>query len=152
MQPLNPFKQTEGLCGPASLKILLSHYGKDFTEEELAGLCDSTVESGTNHQGIRDALVSLGLHPLEKEGATIEELRELIDEEIPVLVGWTKDGEDHYSVVYAVDETSVSMMDPEEDLGKATLEMNEFEKAWHDFDSGTQRDTTHWLIAVSSIR
>ncbi|MBI5369845.1 hypothetical protein HZA85_01455 [Candidatus Uhrbacteria bacterium] len=32
------FLQTAGLCGPASLKILLSYFAKTYSEEELAKL------------------------------------------------------------------------------------------------------------------
>ncbi len=149
---MNPFRQSEGMCGPASLKILLSHYGKDFTEEELTGLCDSTIEEGTTHQGLHDALINMGLHPLEKETATIQELRELIDEEIPVIVGWRKNDEDHYSVVYALDDTHISMMDPEEESCNVTMPVSTFESSWHDHDKEAQRETYHWFIAISSIR
>lgn len=149
MITLNPFRQSEAMCGPASLKILLSHYGKDFTERELGELCGSTFEIGTTHQGLVDALVHLGLNPLAKEDATIDELRELVHQEIPVIVGWYKVDEDHYSVVYDIDGTTVSMMDPEEASGRMQMTIEEFEKVWHDFDSGSKRRTRHWLLTVS---
>lgn len=40
------FKQTEGFCGPASLKMVLAYYGTEKTEDELADLMGATREYG----------------------------------------------------------------------------------------------------------
>lgn len=118
----------------------------------MGEMCGYTFEIGTTHQGLIDALGSLGLHPLAKENATIEELRGLVRQGVPVIVGWYKVDENHYSVVYDIDETTVSMMDPEEESGRLTVPIEEFERDWHDYDSWNKRQTHHWLLAVPSDR
>jgi len=57
------FRQTTGLCGPAALKILLSHFGKTFTEDQLAALAGVTksegeyvVGVGTEHENLIEAV------------------------------------------------------------------------------------------------
>ena len=53
------YLQSTGLCGPASLKILLSHFGKDFSESDLAGLASAAAGlergMGTEHEGMINA-------------------------------------------------------------------------------------------------
>ncbi|MFZ2804043.1 MAG: cysteine peptidase family C39 domain-containing protein [Patescibacteria group bacterium] len=154
MQPLNPFRQSPGLCGPASLKILLDHYGREFSEEELSELCDATVEKGTDHVGLIKAANEIGEDPIAKDNATIEELRELVEKEIPVIVGWySEHGEpdDHYSVVYEVTDDMISMMDPERDEGTLTMPISEFEKVWYDFEGSERMRVERWMMAIPGL-
>jgi ABC-type bacteriocin/lantibiotic exporter with double-glycine peptidase domain len=154
MEPLNPFRQTPGLCGPASLKILLDHYGREYSEEELSELCDATADKGTNHSGLVKAVREIGEDPLVKDGATVEELRELVEKEIPVIVGWYSaygEPDDHYSVVYDVTDTHISMMDPERDEGTVSMPIEEFEKVWYDFEGADDARVEHWMIAIPGL-
>ncbi len=153
MKPLKPFRQSPGLCGPASLKILLSHYGKEYTETELAQLCLATAEHGTSHKDLIQAIKKLGGDPIEKAGATIDEIKAYVDQDIPVIVGWwsaDNDPDDHFSVVYAVDEKGISMMDPELDEGTRTLSHKAFEQVWYDFDGPENKRVDRWMVAVAS--
>lgn len=152
MEPLNPFRQSAGLCGPASLKILLNHYGKDYTEDELAELCRATADKGTDHAGLVEAVRAIGYEPLVKDMATVAELRGLVEQEIPVIVGWYSTDEDHYSVVYDVDDENVSMMDPELDEGIRVMPIPEFETVWYDFDSGAGDRVERWMLAVPGLK
>lgn len=156
MQPLNPFRQSEGLCGPASLKILFDHYGREFSEDELAHLCNATADVGTDHAGMAMAAEQLGEKPIVKEGATIEELRGYVDKEIPVIVGWYSDFEgeadNHYSVVYHVDDEVISMMDPERDEGTTTMPIADFEKVWFDFDGMEEKRVERWMMVIPGLR
>lgn len=151
MKPLKPHRQTEGMCGPASLKILLSHYGKEFTQQELATLCRSTAESGTDHQGIIDAVESIGNKPIVKENASLDELRYFIERDTPVIVGWWSDDGDHYSVVYEISEDRIFMMDPQEDLGTTEMSIEEFEKLWYDFDGPENVRVDRWMLAIPAF-
>ncbi|HEU0050519.1 MAG TPA: cysteine peptidase family C39 domain-containing protein [Patescibacteria group bacterium] len=148
MKPLQPFRQTPGLCGPASLKILLSHYGKDFSEQELAGLCEATVEQGTDHEKLIKAVQVIGEKAYAKSGGTIDEIREYTRKNIPVIVGWWSTDGDHFSVVYHADRKSIWMMDPELDEGIRKMSIEEFEHVWYDFDGPENVRVDRWMMAL----
>lgn len=151
---LNPFRQSTGLCGPASLKILLDYYGKTFTEEELAGLCEATAERGTDHANMVEAVRTLSGEPVAKENATFDDIREAVRQDIPVVVGWYStfgEPDDHYSVVYAIDDATISMMDPERDEGSVTMPVEEFEKVWYDFDGPDDVRVDRWMMTVTGL-
>ncbi|MFH1078224.1 MAG: cysteine peptidase family C39 domain-containing protein [Patescibacteria group bacterium] len=152
---LNPFRQSTGLCGPASLKILLDYYGKTYTEEELAKLCDATADRGTDHVNMVEAVRKLGNEAVAKENATFDDIREAVRMNIPVVVGWYStfgDPDDHFSVVFAIDDTTISMMDPERDEGSITMPVEEFEKAWYDFDGPDDVRVERWMMTVPTFR
>jgi len=44
MIKLKPFRQTPGLCGPASLKMVMDYYGVSVSEKEIARVAGSTRE------------------------------------------------------------------------------------------------------------
>jgi len=48
MIKLKPFRETPGLCGPASLKMILDYYGVSVSEEDLAKVCGASKEKGTS--------------------------------------------------------------------------------------------------------
>jgi len=152
---LNPFRQSPGLCGPASLKILLDYYGRTYTEGELSEICNATAEYGTDHADMVAAVASIGGEPVEKFGASLDDIRGFVDDEIPVIVGWFSEygGQgDHYSVVYAMDNETLSMMDPERDEGSVTMPLDAFEKVWYDFDGPDDVRVERWMMAVPSFK
>ena len=57
MLKINSFLETKnaGMCGPASLKMVLEYFGTNVTEAELAGLCGTDAVSGTSDLGIKKA-------------------------------------------------------------------------------------------------
>jgi len=149
MIELNPFLQSESMCGPASLKILLSHYGKDFSEDELALLCDSTLEKGTSHAGLTKAVGQLGLKYSEKADASLKDIEERVNDNSPVIIGWWSKDENHYSVVYGLDNENIYLMDPEIEGGKRVMSKKDFLDAWHDFDSATETEVSHWMLVIT---
>ncbi|MBU1349018.1 C39 family peptidase [Patescibacteria group bacterium] len=151
---LNPFRQSSGLCGPASLKILLDHYGRSFTEDELVAMCDATAERGTDHADMLKAVENIGGTPEAKDGATVDDLREAIRHGLPVVVGWYStysEPGDHFSVVYDIDEDTISLMDPERDEGSVTMPIEEFKKAWYDFDGPEDVRVDRWMMTVPAF-
>ena len=128
------YLQTAGLCGPASLKILFSYFGKDFTEAQLAQLASATQESGTEHEGMIRAVKAIGAHAFEKEGGTLEELEYFIKEEkLPVIIGWfDKDG-DHYSVVVNITDKNIIIVDPAVNEPERWLDRETFPQILFDF-------------------
>lgn len=132
------FLQSTALCGPASLKILLSHFGKDFSEAQLAELARSaaTMErgGGTEHKGLIDAAKKLRGRVFSKEEGTIEELEYFVNKEkLPVIIGWfDKDG-DHYSVVVSVTDKNIIIVDPAVDEPERWIDRVIFPNIWFDF-------------------
>ncbi|MEK7211684.1 MAG: cysteine peptidase family C39 domain-containing protein [Patescibacteria group bacterium] len=153
---LKHHRQTPGFCGPASLKILLTHYGKDFSEEELSRLCDATFDFGTEHDGLVKAVKEIGGHCFTKEDAGIEDLNFFIKRDIPVIVGWWSEDIDHYSVVFNIDDENIYLMDPEKELEDdgaiVKMPIHEFDKLWYDFEGkNNDRKVLHWFMAVTFL-
>jgi len=152
---MNPFRQSPGLCGPASLKILMSYYGKDYTEEELTELCNATAEKGTEHADLAAAAEKLGHKPVAKAPATLDDLRDYVARNIPVIVGWWSEfGEpdEHYSVVYDIDNKNIYLMDPEvDDTGRRVLPLDEWLRVWYDFEGEPKVKIERWILAVPPV-
>ena len=131
---VEPFLQSKSFCGPAALKIMLSHFGKNFSEEQLALFAGATRDSGTEHEGMIEAVKEIGGFVFAKEGGTIEELAYFVNqEELPVIIGWfDKDG-DHYSVVVSITDKNVVIVDPAVNEPERWLDRETFSKIWFDF-------------------
>lgn len=138
------FLQSAGLCGPSSLRALLSYFGKTFTEAELAQLASATMDEGTEHEGMISAAKSLGAFVFVKDNGSIEELEYFLKKEkLPVIIGWfDKDG-DHYSVVVNITEKNVIIVDPAADEDERWLDRVTFSKIWFDF-IGKSNNIVSW--------
>jgi ABC-type bacteriocin/lantibiotic exporter with double-glycine peptidase domain len=150
MKPLFPVRQTPGLCGPATLKILLQHLDKEYSEDELAKLCKVTPDTATSHDKIIDGAKAIGGVVETKIGGTIDDLRGYIENEIPVMVGWKDAKGDHYGVIYEIGKLKVFMMDPETESGIRIIPIPEFEAMWHDTHAGEK--TERWMMAVTNFK
>ncbi len=127
---------------------------KEFTEAELTTRCKATKEHGVDHDGLIAAVEVLGEKPLVKVNASIDDLRSFVEKDTPVIVGWfsphgTPDY--HYSVVYAVDDETISLMNPELDEGSETMPIEAFEKLWYDFEGTEDSRTDHWMLAIPTF-
>lgn len=153
-----PFMQSPGLCGPASLKIALSYFGKDFSEAELAKLAGASADYGTDHEPMIGALNAVGATVFEKTGGTIDELRYFIQKErLPVIVGWwscrganpdfqSMEDEGHFSVIYHISDQYVYLMDPAVDVCLSRLKIKKFLSLWFDTDTPENRRVDRWYI------
>ena len=141
---LKHYIQSVGYCGPAALKILLSYFGKDFTEEQLAQMAAATREKGAEHEGLVEAIKSIDGYVFVKEKGTIEEVEYFIKEEkLPVIIGWfDKDG-DHYSVVANVTDKNIIVVDPATDEPERWIDKATFPRVWFDF-VGDDDKTVSW--------
>ncbi|MFA6136392.1 MAG: cysteine peptidase family C39 domain-containing protein [Candidatus Paceibacterota bacterium] len=128
------FVQSPGFCGPASLKILLSYFGVNHSEEQLGQLCYTTYDSGTEHEGMTQAVKATGAYVFTKENGTIEELEYFIKEEkLPVIIGWfDKDG-DHYSVLVNITDKNIIIVDPAVNDPERWIDKEVFPRVWFDF-------------------
>lgn len=143
-------RQNESMCGPSSLQIACSAFGKTFTEEELAKLSGATITNGTEHEGLVKAAKVLGATVIEKEEGTLEEVEQLVKKGIPVIVGWFAEDGDHYSVVTDITPKYVILCDPEWDRPERFIEREHFEKVWFDFVGEDNRMTSwRWYMAIN---
>lgn len=130
------------MCGPASLKIVLDYYGVEKTEQELAKLCGTKDDVGTNDQALKNAAEQLGFTVEIKNESTFEDIEEWLNRDVPVIVNWFTRGrtdytdsdvaDGHYSVVAGLDETHIYLQDPE--IGSMRkLAREDFMTVWFDF-------------------
>jgi len=133
MLNIKPYRQKPGMCGPASLKMVLEYYGIEKTEAELAAMAGYISAIGTKSEGLIKAAKDLGLNAFQKDLSEIKDLEEyVVDKNIPVIVDWFSTDEGHYSVIVAIDDINIYMQDPE--LGNLrTLEIETFKRVWFDF-------------------
>ena len=75
------FEQSESMCGPASLKILLSYFGKNYSEKQLVDFCSSTIEKGTDYKGMIRGAKKTGSFAFVKKNGTIKELEYFLKKE-----------------------------------------------------------------------
>lgn len=122
------------------------------TEAELGRLCRTTFEHGTDHDSLMKAAEILGFKPQQKANASLEELKQLVDQDIPVIVGWFSEDDDHFSVVVEITEKMVVLMDPELDEGQRKMDVAEFETVWHDTDGPDRTRFVHWMMWISSSK
>jgi ABC-type bacteriocin/lantibiotic exporter with double-glycine peptidase domain len=154
--PVKAFQETlnAGMCGPASLKMVLEYWGISKTEQELAELCRTDCELGTTDVSIKEAAESLGCTVAIVNNASFEDIRSFLDREVPVIVNWftkgrkdTSDSEvpdGHYSVVVGLDDEYIYLQDPEIG-GLRKIEKDDFLRVWFDF-TGSQINTWDEMI------
>ena len=127
------FEQRQGYCGPASLKMVLSFYGLNKTEKELAKLSGASKSRGVGAEGILRAAKKLGFKGFKKDFSTLLEIRKfVINKKTPVIVDWFSKEDGHYSVVVDINKENIYLEDPE--LGRMrALKLSTFNRIWFDF-------------------
>jgi len=144
MLKVQPFQETlnASMCGPASLKIVLSYYGIEKSEQEIAKLCKSDKDLGVNDKTIKKAAEKFGLKVIIKNNSNLSDIKKWLDKKAPVIVNWFTRGrkdyadsevaDGHYSVVAGIDEQFIYLQDPE--IGKMRkIKRHDFMRVWFDF-------------------
>lgn len=86
-----------GYCGPASLKILLSYYGINKTEDELAEMMAGySKELGASDQDIKNAAKKLGFKVKIKNNSSFKDIENWLKKDVPVVVDWFTKGRSDY--------------------------------------------------------
>ena len=142
--PVESFQETlhAGMCGPASLKMVLAYYGVEKTEEELAKICGTDSELGTSDESIKRAAETLGFKAEIKNNSTFDDIQSWLDKKVPVIVNWFTRGridypdsevpDGHLSVVVGLDDEYIYLQDPE--IGNLRkIARDDFMKVWFDF-------------------
>lgn len=134
MLKIKPYKQSVNyLCGPASLKIILSYYGVNKSEKIIAEQTDTTREMGCALQNLIKYAKKLGFKAYFKDNFSIKSLEDLINKKIPVIVDWfSLKGEGHYSVIIGIEDDKITYIDPY--CGKIKkIRKRDFLFRWFDF-------------------
>lgn len=132
MIKLKLFKQSKGYCGPASLKMVLSAYGINKSENYLAKLTKSTRTGGCDEENIVKVAKEFGFKGYVKQNSSMKELEKLVKQNIPVIVDWFSPEEaGHYSVVVELDKKHIYLADPHfGEIKKHKIDW--FEERWFD--------------------
>ncbi len=119
-------------CGAACLRMIARHYGRYYSLEHLRRLANQGREE-VSLLDISDAAEKIGLRTLAGK-VTYEQLaHELI---LPVIVHWRQN---HYIVVYAINDKYVWVADPNPEAGKLQMLKEEFLDGWISDVEGDER-------------
>lgn len=92
-------------CGPASLRMICAHFGRQFAHELIRLYCQ-IGKGGVNLAGISEAAEKLGLRSLPVR-LSFKRLRE--EAPLPCIAHWQHD---HFVVVYEITKSKVRVADP----------------------------------------
>ena len=148
MIKLKPFRQTPGLCGPASLKMVLDYYGVSVSEQELARLAGSSKEKGTSVSGLIKAAKRLGFDAFVKKNSSLDDLRHFTEKKIPVIVDWFFEDDGHYSVVADIDKNNITLIDPSLKRGIRKFSNEKFLRIWFDFPGKYSKDSKEVILRL----
>lgn len=142
--PVKPFQETlhSSFCGPAVIKMVLDYYGIEKTESEIAVMANKDEDLGISDQDIKRVLESFGLKVEIKNFASFEDIKSVLEKDVPVIVDWMTRGrsdydedelvDGHNSVVVGLDEEYIYLQDPEVGRIRKLLK-KDFIRVWFDF-------------------
>lgn len=137
-------EQSEAYCGPASLKIFLSHFGIRFSEKQLSTLACASRKYGTEYHDMTRALKKLGGRVIEKKNATIHDIDTMIHtRHLPVIVAWFDNDFAHYSVIVNTTPKYLVLIDPAGPAKFRTIAKKHFPHIWFGF-VGKKNDRLIW--------
>jgi ABC-type bacteriocin/lantibiotic exporter with double-glycine peptidase domain len=122
--------------------MVLDYYSIEKTEQELAKLCSSSVNLGTDDKTLKRVAEELGFKVDIKLESSFEDITYWLERRVPLIVDWFTRGRNdydesivadgHYSVVIGLDDDYIYLQDPE--IGKERKILREdFLKVWFDF-------------------
>ncbi|GAC1413168.1 MAG: hypothetical protein NVSMB66_4400 [Candidatus Doudnabacteria bacterium] len=112
--------------------MVAEYYGIIRSEKELAELTKCTREKGSSAANIVIAAKKIGLEAAYKDNGTLDEIKQYLSKNIPVIVDWFSINDGHYSVVVKIDKKFIYLQDPE--LAKINkIDLTTFKRIWFDF-------------------
>ena len=108
------YRMTDGYsCGPRSLQTAFSHYSFYPSYDDVFGICETDINTGTEVDNLERASEYFGFNQdVYEDEATPELIKQYTDDCCPVIVMWFAGGDNHVSVAYKVDEKFVYLIDP----------------------------------------
>ena len=136
-------------CGPAALKILLSYYGTEVSEEELIELSGTNETQGATHDGLISAVKAFGFSPYSSENTDDSVLLRFLGNHEPVLIDFQGNNGGHYVVGTAFSSQRIHIQDPRTSgENHYTLDFNLFKARWYSVEYGTRKFINRWMLAV----
>ena len=114
-------------CGPACLRMVAKHYGKNFTLQTLRDRSYITRE-GVSMLGISDAAESIGFRTM---GVRISWEQLVSEAPLPCIAHWKQN---HFVVVYKIKNDKVFVSDPAGE--RITYPKEEFMRGWATTEEG----------------
>lgn len=108
-------------CGPACLRMIAKHYGKNYSLQTLRDRSYITRE-GVSMLGISDAAESIGFRSM---GVRISWEQLVNEAPLPCIAHWNQN---HFLVVYKIKKDTVYISDPAR--GRMRMPKEEFMKGW----------------------
>jgi predicted double-glycine peptidase len=153
-------QETSYSCGPAALLSILKYWQNYSGQEaDLYAPLNTTPEDGTNPRGLVSGAQSFGLSAVQKEGMSIQDLRQNLSQGDTVIldiqawdesnlgpdkVDWENKWEDgHYIVLIGIDAENAYFMDPSMDRNRyGYIPLKELLRRWHDYEveNGQRRE------------
>jgi predicted double-glycine peptidase len=135
---------TDFSCGAAAVQSVCNFFGlgPDSQDEYMKKL-GTNHKNGTEPTNMVDFLRSCGLYAKPIDGMTIEQLKDYIDQERPVICAmqaWGTKKEykqgtsGHYVVAIGYDARNLYFEDPSSTGLRTFLPIKEFENRWFDYD------------------
>lgn len=153
-------------CGPAAVCCAVSiypNYVDRFSIEEIieAAKISGGADVGQLAKSV-EALSESELSLIFKTGGTIDDIRNLVGQNIPVVIDWqgstftgSDGGRGHYSVITAVNDNELQMVDSLPEFpNERTIPVQDLEKLWWDTDlvidpAGNEKTiTTNHLLFI----
>jgi predicted double-glycine peptidase len=130
---LKPFQQRADFCGPASLKMVLHHFGIEKTEKQIANKVGATPSLGIEAEDLLKVAKKWGLKGRIQDSSKLEDLTHWVKKKkIPIIVEWFFEDDGHFSVVVDIDRENVYLQDP--DLGHVrAFTRKKFLRIWFTF-------------------
>lgn len=111
MKPKHFIQKTNYTCGPACIRMVLSKWGIEVSEEELVKQMHTNDKEGTKPEEMVSIASKFGLKVFTKQHATLEELDKLLREGWMVIVAYSVDVP-HYAVYAGSNEQHIFLNDP----------------------------------------
>lgn len=137
--PLGPCRQRHGHdCGPAAARSVLAYHGRPAVGvDRILKPCRT---NGTPPARLVWLFNSCRLGTASRDRMTLDHLRELTDQGVPVLCPVQHRGEGHWVVVRGFAGLSVALMDPAAPDGLTEEPGSEFFRRWRDEADGVRLD------------
>jgi predicted double-glycine peptidase len=151
-------QQTKYSCGAVAFRAICMYFGVGPEDEkEYIKMLGTNAKDGTWPEAIVKHAKRLGFKVHAKIGMTIEELKNFLDQGIPVICSMQAWGSPkyyktadsgHYIVAIGYDKKRLYFEDPSMDGGRrGYLSYKEFDERWHDKDCHGH-DCNHLGIAL----
>lgn len=115
--------QHDGMqCGVACLQMVCSHFGREYSLDELSAVCDATIQ-GVSMLAISDAATELGLHTVCGR-MTVDKLRRL---QMPCILHWNHN---HFVVLYRVSRGGKKFWIADPGKGYVEYGLDDFLAGW----------------------